>query len=264
MPLIRTEAIILQSRKFSETSKIISAFTKDKGRVRILVKGGRKGSKKFPGGLETLNWVDLQFYYRSGRELQNFKLADLIKGYQTLRKDLKLTCTALSLAETIERTTPPDDANPILFNILAQSLAALDSIALNPWTIRWNSLLRIGRALGFGMSLQACRRCGVQGPMRSFDLAGGGFICAKCHRANAPEVAVVGQMWGILRFLDSCSPEVAPRMMVSPEIGKRIEALFLLYYKYHVPGLRGFSTWRTLPQTYWGELPEGEVEKKDG
>ena len=53
--------------------------------------------------------------------------------------------------------------------------------------------------------------------MRSFDLAGGGFICAKCHRANAPEVAVAGQMWGILRFLDSCSPEVAPRMMVSPE-----------------------------------------------
>jgi len=48
MPLIQTEAIILGSRKFSESSKIFSAFTKDRGRVSLLAKGARKGPKNSP------------------------------------------------------------------------------------------------------------------------------------------------------------------------------------------------------------------------
>jgi DNA repair protein RecO (recombination protein O) len=126
MPLLQTEAIILYNRKFSETSKIISLYTKDRGRVSLLVKGGRKGSKKFPGGLETLNRVELQYYYKGGRELQNFKSCDLLDSYQALRKDLALTYTALSLAETLERTTLPEDANADLYSVSVRAMAALN------------------------------------------------------------------------------------------------------------------------------------------
>jgi len=85
MPLVKTEGIVLQTRKYSETSKILTAFTKDQGRVSLLFKGGRKGTKKFPGGLETLNRVEMQYYQKGGRELQTFKSFDLIESYQGLR-----------------------------------------------------------------------------------------------------------------------------------------------------------------------------------
>ncbi len=82
MPIFQTEGIVLQSRNFSETSKILVVFTRDKGVVSILVKGGRKGNKKFPGGLETLNRIDLQYYHKQARELQNVKSFDLIYSSQ--------------------------------------------------------------------------------------------------------------------------------------------------------------------------------------
>jgi len=260
MPLIQTEVIILGSRKFSESSKIISVFTKDRGRVSLLVKGGRKGTKKFPGGLETLNRVEAQFYHKSGRELHNFRSADLVEAYASLRKDLALTYTALSLAETVERTTLPEDANAGLFAALADSFSALNRISIHPWTIRWRGLLGICRALGFGMSLEGCQACGRKGPMRGFNLSRGGFVCSACYQPDADTVALPGEIWGILRFLNSCPADAAVRLKVAPPTGRRLEAFFLHYFKYHVSGLRGFSTWKALPQTYWGSKADNSRE----
>jgi DNA repair protein RecO (recombination protein O) len=252
MPLIQTEAVILQTRKFSETSKIISAYSRDRGRLSILIKGGRKGTKKFPGGVETLNRVELQYYDKSGRDLQNFKAADLIASYPELRKDLKRTYTALSLAETVQRCTFPEDPHPDLFQVLTETLAALEQVETAPWTIRWNGLLRLCRTLGFGMNLKDCRGCGSKGPMRGFDLESGGFICGNCQAKKSQLLHMGGEIWGVLRFLDSCPLEVSPRMSVTPPVGRRLEVLFLLYFKYHMPGLQTLESWKMLPTLYWG------------
>ncbi len=251
MPLIKNEAVILQSRKFSETSKIIAVFTQEKGRLSILVKGGRKGTKKFPGGLETLDRVDLQFYYRSGRELQNYKLSDLVDSYSNLKGDLSRTYTALSLAETALRCTFPEEANAALFQILTESFAALDKIDLHPWALRWHSLLRICRVLGFALALQNCRHCGARTSLHGFELSSGGFICETCLKEKPGALVLPGEIWGILRFLEGCPLEVAPRISVTPEIGKRIEVLFLQYFRYHISGLAGFASWKTLFRMYW-------------
>lgn len=252
MPLARSEAVILQTRKFSETSKIVQAFTRDRGRLSILIKGGRKGTNKFPGGVETLNRVDLQYYHKAGRDLQNFKSADLIASYQGLRKDLQRTYSALSLAEVVLRCTFPEDPHPDLFQVLTEALAALDQVETAPWTIRWNSLLRMCRVLGFGMDLQDCRSCGSKGPMKGFDLESGSFICGNCKVEKPQLLHMGGEIWGVLRFLDTCPLEVSPRISVNPAAGKRIEVLFLLYFKYHVPGLQVLESWKMLPSIYWG------------
>jgi len=135
--------------------------------------------------LETLNRIEMHYYHKGGRELQNFKAADLVDAYPNLRKDLSLIYTALSLAETVERTTLPDDANPGLFDTLAESSSALNRIGLHPWTIRWRGLLGICRALGFGLTLEGCVSCGKKKPMRAFSLVRGGFVCATCYKPDA-------------------------------------------------------------------------------
>jgi DNA repair protein RecO (recombination protein O) len=252
MALLKTEAVILHSRKFSESSKIIVLFTRTTGRVSVLVKGGRKGTKKFPGGLETLNWVELQFYHRPGRELHNFKSSDLIQGFPHLRTDLSRTYTALSLAETILRVTMPEDENPHLLDDLTETFAALDSIESNPWTLRWRALLHIARHLGFSLDLRSCVGCGAGNDITAFDLPGGGFLCRHCGEDRPHTIKAGAEMWGALRFLDRCPPAAAPRMTVTPAVGMEIEALFSRFFRFHVPGLKKFDSWKLLSKLYWG------------
>lgn len=253
MALVKTEGVILQSRPFSESSKILALFTLDAGRVSLLVKGGRKGTKKFPGGLETLNRVELQYYYRGGRELQNFKSSDLLESYSGLRNDLPRTYTALSLAEMVLRATAPDDPNPDLYQTLTTVLSTLNIQEQHPWAIRWKGLLDICRNLGFGMTLDGCSRCGGREAMAGFDLTMGGFIC-KLHPKEEPNIIKTsGEIWGTLRFLNRCPYEAAARIAVHPAAGRGIEALFTRYFNYHIPTLKQFESWKRLPAVYWGE-----------
>jgi DNA repair protein RecO (recombination protein O) len=251
MPLVKTEGVILQQRPFSESSKILVVYTRDSGRVSLLFKGGRKGSKKFPGGLETLNRVNLQYYYKQGRDLQNFKEFDLIEAYPNVRLDLPRTFTALSIAETILRTTVDEDQNSDVYIDLIAALTALNHSDRHPWALRWKSLLGLCRGVGFALNLEDCSRCGSKNAMIGFDLAAGGFICSD-HSPNGPDITEAsGEIWGILRFLSSCTYGAANRIVVSPKVGRRIEALFDAYFHYHVPGLKSFESWRKLPELYW-------------
>lgn len=251
MPLLNTEGIILQQRPFSESSKILVVFTKEYGKVSLLFKGGRKGSKKFPGGLETLNRVEVQYYQRGGRELQNFKSFDLIASYPQLRSDLRRTYTGLSIAEVILRTTAEDDPIPVLFDTAAEALKSLDDDDRNPWDIRWKCLLNISRDLGFGIQVDECSLCGAKIDIVGFHLSNGGFICKK-HPFNADQMIKISpEVWGILRFLHSCPWEAAIRIQVNPYSGRQIEALFLQYYLYQVPGLKAFASWKKLADIYW-------------
>ncbi len=253
MPLVKTEGVVLQQRPFSETSKILVIFTRDNGRVSLLFKGGRKGSKKFPGGLETLNRVGFQYYHRDGRELQNFRSFDLIESYPNLRSDLKRTYTGLSIAETILRTTAPEDSSSDLFYNMTTALDRLDSEERHPWDIRWKCLLEISQNLGFGMGLEGCSLCGSRTEIIGFDLANGGFICKNHQIDRAQVIPTSGEIWGVLRFLAACPYDVATRMTVTSTTGRQIEALFLQYYIYHIPGLKSFESWKKLPGLYWEE-----------
>lgn len=253
MALVKTEGVILQSRPFSESSKILAVFTRDAGRVSVLVKGGRKGAKKFPGGLETLNRVELQYYHRDGRDLQNFKSFDLIESYQNVRGDLRRTYTALSIAETVLRTTASEDSDPDLYWSLIAVLATLDNQEQRPWAVRWKGLLDICRSLGFGLALDGCSQCGDRGSVVGFDLAAGGFVGEVHQTEQMSIIPSSGEIWGILRFLNQCPHEVTTRVAVSSVTGRQIEALFLQYFKYHIPALKKFESWQKLMDIYWGE-----------
>ncbi|MCX6640368.1 MAG: DNA repair protein RecO [bacterium] len=256
MPLRKTEGIVLSTRAFSESSKILTLFTREYGKVAILVKGGRKGTKKFPGGLETLNCVDLQYYHKGGREIQNFKSFDLVEPYLTIRGDLVRTYTALSLVETVLRTTIAEDKNEQLFDNLVMTLGALDVQDQRPWAIRWKCLLEICGSLGFGLQLMDCANCSGAGPMIGFDLASGGFICEREALKQNGVIAASGEVWGILRYLEKCPPESAVRVATQPRTGRKIEQLFLQYFRYHIPSLNHFESWKKLPEIYWGEEKE--------
>ena len=83
-----TEAILLHSRKFSETSLICELFTRKKGRVSVIAKGARSKKNKFqnvaaPNILANVN-------YSGKSELKTLVSWEEIKFFKILGKDLKI------------------------------------------------------------------------------------------------------------------------------------------------------------------------------
>ncbi len=251
MALIETEGIVLQSRRFSETSKILVLFTRTRGKVSLLFKGGRKGTKKFPGGTESLNRIEVKYYHRSSRDLQNLKSFDLIDAYPKIHEDLVRTYTAWSVAEAVLRATAEEDPNERLYADLTTCLATLNLQPRFPYGIRWKGLMDICRSLGFAMAFDEDETLNGKA-IRGFDLQTGAFTESRGGKPGETVIAASGEVWGVMRFLQRCTYIAAGRVRTRPAVGKWIETIFNNYFRYHVPGLKKFESWEKLPEIYWG------------
>ena len=104
--IITTEAIILHSRKYSDTSKILVAFTRDEGKVSLIAKGARNPKSKFGGCLEPLSFSSLTIYKKANKELHTLGKAEIITPLRRLTADYDKLTTALSIAEAPVGTHP--------------------------------------------------------------------------------------------------------------------------------------------------------------
>ena len=109
---ISTNAIILRTINYLESSKIVYTYTKEYGKQTLVAKGALRAKSKFGSSLELCSVVDLKYYKKSNREMYNLTNAELIKKsfIEKLPFVDKILC--LMMCESIfklEKDDNPDD-----------------------------------------------------------------------------------------------------------------------------------------------------------
>ena len=76
MPLVSDRCICLRKTEFSETSQILTLFSRTFGVVRLMAKGAHRrtkaGSSKFDGGIDFLDLGQAVFSHDPARNLRQF------------------------------------------------------------------------------------------------------------------------------------------------------------------------------------------------
>jgi DNA repair protein RecO (recombination protein O) len=191
MALVTTPAIVLQTYRYSETSKIVRLATRTLGVQSAIAKGVMRPKSKFGAGLEILGEGTAQLYYRETRELQTlgeFELEILRSG---LTRDLARFAGATALAEVMLKLAPP----AILPEAYDDLVAGLDALVAAPRddvdAAALRALWRLLGSLGFEPSLVRCVRDGTPidpepaGPV-PFSAAEGGVYCSRCAPPAPP------------------------------------------------------------------------------
>jgi DNA repair protein RecO (recombination protein O) len=191
MAPIATPAIVLQTFRYSETSKTVRLATRDLGIQSGIAKGALRPKSRFGAGLELLSEGVAEIYHRDTRELQTlsaFEVTDLHRG---LALDLARFAGAAALAQVLLKAAPPSPL-PAAYEALVAGIAALERAepeAADAVAVRW--LWALLGALGFAPSLVRCVRDGA--PVGSngaqavaFSAAEGGVLCGRCAPAQPP------------------------------------------------------------------------------
>ena len=158
MSLIHTQAIVIKSLKWGETSKIISLYSKEKGRIDAIAKGARKGRKQDIGLFESLNLIDTVIYISIKRDLQNIGDSTLINGFNKIRTDLDKTAFALAIMEIIYNCLPAGESDSLFFNFLLSQIEAIEKSKI-PMIVFWYFILKIASYLGFKPHFDKCASC---------------------------------------------------------------------------------------------------------
>ena len=95
--ILKTEAIVLRTMKYRETSRIATLYTKEAGKLSVIAKGARDGRSRLAGALQPMNHVAAVIYTRESRELQLLTQCDIIAASRALTDDLDRMAAAMAV-----------------------------------------------------------------------------------------------------------------------------------------------------------------------
>src|SRR5260370_21010072 len=107
MSLVTTPALVLQTSRYSETSKVVRLATRDLGVHSAIAKGALRPKSRFGAGLELLSEGMAQLYFRETRELHTLGALDLVNLRRDLAGDLGRFAGAPALADRMLQMAPP-------------------------------------------------------------------------------------------------------------------------------------------------------------
>ena len=192
MSLVTTSAVVLQTYRYSETSKVVRLATRELGIQSAIAKGVLRPKSRFGAGLEFLSEGDAQLYYRDTRELHTLSVFDVTNLRRGLASDVARFAGAAALSQVMFKMAPPAPL-PAAYGVFTSGLDLLASApagAVDAAALR--ALWALVTELGFGPSLRACVRDGTPvwedggggGPV-AFSAADGGVLCARCAAAQS-------------------------------------------------------------------------------
>ncbi|MBI4067496.1 DNA repair protein RecO [Candidatus Gottesmanbacteria bacterium] len=112
----KTEGIVIKRSNFSEVDKIITIFTRNHGKLKILAKGVRKIKSRRAPHIELFNYV--RVFLHHGRNFDILTEAESIETYGFMKKNLKKITTAYYLSELVDDLCPEgQEHNNILFHL---------------------------------------------------------------------------------------------------------------------------------------------------
>lgn len=180
MSIIHTEALVVKSIPFQETSRIVRLFTREMGKVAVIAKGARRLKSQFRGYLEPLNLLDIIYYHKDSREVQTLSKVELRQAYLQHTTELSETLYALVLVEAVDRFIRDHHQDAAVFDLSVEVLEYMDrERQLLPEALIY-FLLRLTDLLGYAVSMEQCAICNRGLTAAIYNQANGHLLCEDC------------------------------------------------------------------------------------
>ncbi len=250
MALTKSQAIVLHHRDQGETSKIVTLFTLLYGKTSVIAKGSRSLKSRHGAALEPFTHIDVVFYKKETRDLQFLSQADIVNPFVRIHGQLGRIALASIPCEMVDRHEAVGHASPALFQLLLETLTALNDAESGLRNIIRAFQLKFAGLSGFKPGLSQCLHCGKKATeaWAIFDFAGGGYRCSTCAISTTPGSRVSGYALEVLRFLQATSVRRATEARVHAEQGAEIDQWLLHFLAYHMESLYYLSSVKHLQQ----------------
>ena len=242
MALYKAEGIVLRTRNLGEADRIVTVYTRERGKVECVARGARRARSRLMGGTQLFTYA--RFLMFSGRNLDSLNQAEIKESFAKLREDLIQLGYASYLAELLDTMTEPGEPSEDIFFALLDAFYGLER-GVAPGTVaRWFEF-RLMSLLGYRPETSRCAACGgnLDADVR-FSSKAGGLICSACgpeDRAAVPMkrstvellkhfLAMEGTRLGIVRPSDGdlALLEAAGRRFIDERLPRPLKSLSFL------------------------------------
>lgn len=182
--VIDIEGIVINTKNYGDTSKIIDILTKEYGVVGVMAKGCKSLKSNLRSVTDKFTYANFTIYYKKDK-LSLLSEASIINNFSNIKKDIEKISYAsflLDLTNQVYKQSESED----LYDLLISSLIKIND-NFNPLIITNIIELKYLEYLGVMPNLDGCSICGSKNVI-TLSSDKGGYLCKKCH-TNEPIVS---------------------------------------------------------------------------
>lgn len=223
----KTDALIIRLADFSESSKVVTLFTRDFGKTACLAKGAKRLKSAFELSLDLLAECRVVYLHKAGEGLDLLTESKLIHRFQPLKGSLTHLYGGYYVAELIQSLTEDDDPHEELFEFTTNTLRSLENMEsiFVPITRFELALLReIGQLPDF-YTCTICHSPLSLGDGARFWVSQSGLICSDCGHSEYDSTRIHSGTLVLLRKLLEEDAQFVSRLAVNELQKKELRRL---------------------------------------
>lgn len=208
MSLEKADAIVIRQVDFSESSRVVTFFSREFGKFAALAKGAKRLKGPFDAALDLLSACRVVFIRKSSGTLNLLTEARLISRFQPQNSGDKGGLSSLYggyyVAELLNGLTEDFDPAPEIYDLLNSTLSALSSPEHQSSPVIIHFEISLLHLIGLLPNLFECSVCGEAaqtGKQFAHWVSQGGVICGACRREEFAGVSISSGSIEILRRL---------------------------------------------------------------
>ena len=211
--LTKDLAICIRAVDYSETSQIVTLFTRETGKISAIAKGSKRPKSSFDGPIEILAYGEIVFSDSSREKLATLTEFQQRPTFPSLRSNLFTLYCCYFAAELLNSLTHDYDPHPELFdnslqflqNSNEQQTATEDRCRMLSLLILFQ--LTLLNDVGLQPILNHCANCKTKYERRTtsdefyFSSTANGLICRDCEMSFTDKIRLSREVAGCLANL---------------------------------------------------------------
>lgn len=224
MSLEKADAIVIRQVDFSESSRVVTFFSREFGKFAALAKGAKRLKGPFDAALDLLSTCRIVFIRKSHGTLNLLTEARLVSRFQPQNSGAKGGLSSLYggyyVAELLSGLTEDFDPSPQLYDLAAGTLTRLSSEDSLPSSVIIHFEISFLQQIGLLPNLFECSVCGgsVEHKGRyAHWVSQGGVLCEACRREEYAGTSISAGSIEVLRRMTQDSADLVSRMRLSQQ-----------------------------------------------
>jgi DNA repair protein RecO (recombination protein O) len=200
-------AICLRKTDYSETSQIVTFFTRDAGKLGAIAKGARRKKSSYDGPIEVFSYGEIVYSQRESAKLATLTEFHQRPIFQLLSRSLTTLNGGLFAVELLDFFTENYDPHPDLFDSIVHFLTDVQVAGGACGALRLLILFQLTllNEIGSKPLLARCSNCKAPfndgWPHYYFSSIGNGLICPDCEFSFPDKIRISPQTASVLADL---------------------------------------------------------------
>lgn len=151
--IVDSSAIVFKVIPFRESSLVVTLLTDKHGKIAVMARGAKRNRNKYGGLLQPGSLLDVTYYYKPTRDIQNLSNAIQKKATWRIQEVIEKMALGLVTLELSEQLCHENEPIPELFTFLSDFLPWLHQTDTNPKYLFPYIQYRLAGLIGIGISM---------------------------------------------------------------------------------------------------------------